>query len=77
MTYLYGGYSLVTKYHGHPGTPPKFNIAREKRWLVLVLVDYFVIGKVTFPGRTVKLWVGIGPTSSHTVVGRNHAHVDK
>ena len=37
-------------------TPPKFNIAPEKRWLE---DDYFPIGKVTFQGRTVRLREGI------------------
>ena len=46
-------------------TPPKFNIAPKKLWLE----DYFPIGKVTFQGRTVKLWGGTSAESKHQTKG--------
>ncbi len=53
MTWEAGESSSIQKYSSI--TPPKINIAPEKRWLE----DYFPIDKVTFQGRTVKLREGI------------------
>jgi len=42
ITYSYRGYNPVTKYHGHPDTPLKFNSSPVEKWWLQD--DPFLVG---------------------------------